>query len=336
MIFIGMIALALLLHWLLIGRHHVSTDNAYVQAEITRISSQLNARVAEVLVDDNQRVAKGDLLVRLEADDFRLDLQRAEAALATREAELAQAQSRLQQQDSLIDASQADVIASSANLDRTQTDLSRAKTLRKPGFVSEERVTSLATDSRVAGSLLTKAQADLRARRLQIDALNAEVQQLQALISTASADVEQARLNLTRTEIHAPLAGVVGQRTARAGQVVQAGSFLLALVPVEDIWIQANFKETQIARLQPGMQAELTFDSFPDTPIQAQVDSLFAASGAQFSLLPPDNATGNFTKVVQRIPVKLRIPADNPLRGRIRPGMSVEVDVDLRTGTRGD
>ena len=329
---IALIACGLFAHWFFIGRFHISTDNAYVQAEITRISSQLGARVSEVLVEDNQHVEKGAVLVRLESDDFKLALDRAKAALGTREAELNQARSRLHQQSSLIAASKADVTASQATLGRTQMDLDRAQTLRKPGYVSEERVTTLTADSRVAGSRVTKAQADLEAQRLQVDTLEADVQRLEAMLASAKADIAQAELNLSRTEISAPVSGLVGQRTARAGQIVQPGSFLLALVPEDSLWVQANFKETQIGGMQPGQTAELLFDSFPGTPIEGTVESLFAASGAQFSLLPPDNATGNFTKVVQRIPVKLTFSKDNPLQGKIRPGMSVEVNVDLRTG----
>ncbi|MCA4129003.1 efflux RND transporter periplasmic adaptor subunit, partial [Pseudomonas aeruginosa] len=130
--------------------------------------------------------------------------------------------------------------------------------------------------------------------------------------------------------IHSPINGLVGQRSARNGQYVQVGTHLLSLVPDEDIWVQANFKETQVGRMRDGQKARLTFDAFPDTPIDGRIDSLFAASGAQFSLLPPDNATGNFTKVVQRIPVKIVFDANNPLHGRIRPGMSVEAEVELR------
>ena len=333
---VALVACAIFGHWFLVGRFHESTDNAYVQAEITRISSQLGARISEVLVEDNQHVEKGALLVRLEADDFRLALDRAQAALATREAELEQARSRLQQQSSLIAASKADVSASQATLGRTRIDLNRAQALRKPGYVSEERVTTLAADSKVAGSLVTKAQADLQAQRLQINTLKADIQRLEAQIITARADIAQAELNLARTEIRAPVGGMVGQRTVRIGQIVQPGTFLMALVPEDSLWVQANFKETQIGRMQPGQKAELLFDSFPGIPVEGTVESLFAASGAQFSLLPPDNATGNFTKVVQRIPVKLTIAADSPLQGKIRPGMSVEVDVDLRTGASGD
>lgn len=330
-----LVSAAFFLHWLLLGRFVESTDNAYVQGEITRLSSQLGARIERVLVQDNQHVRKGELLVVLEADDFRLAVERARATLTTREAELAQARSKLSQQASLIDASQADVAATQANLGRTQIDLSRAQTLRKPGYVSEERVTTLAADSRVARSQVSKAQADLRAQRQQVDALNAEIKRLQAQIARARAELAQAELNLARTEIRAPIGGLVGQRAARTGQYVPVGAYLLSLVPDEDIWVQANFKETQIGRMQPGQQAELRFDAYPDTPIEARVESLFAASGAQFSLLPPDNATGNFTKVVQRMPVKLTFAADNPLKGRIRPGMSVEVRVDLEADSHG-
>ncbi|MGE6790739.1 HlyD family secretion protein [Pseudomonas guineae] len=331
---LGLIAAALFGHWLLVGRYLESTDNAYVQGEITRVSSQLGARIEQVLVQDNQHVEKGELLLVLESADFELAKQRAVATLATREAELSQARSTLDQQGSLIAASQADVSASEATLGRTQIDLSRAQALRKPGFVSEERVTTLAADSRIARSHVSKAQADLQAQRQQINTLNAEIKRLQAQIASARSDLAQTELNLTRTQIHAPISGFIGQRAARNGQVVQAGAYLLSLVPDEEIWIQANFKETQIGRMHPGQSAELTFDSFPDTAIEAQVESLFAASGAQFSLLPPDNATGNFTKVVQRIPVKLTFAADNPLKGLIRPGMSVEVTIDISGDTR--
>ncbi|MGE8361587.1 HlyD family secretion protein [Pseudomonas sp.] len=325
-----LIAAALIGHWMLVGRYLQSTDNAYVQGEITRLSSQLGARVDKVLVKDNQHVEQGELLLTLERADFELAQQRALATLATREAELVQARSALDQQASLIAASQADVSASQATLGRTQIDLSRAQTLRKPGFVSEERVTTLAADSRIARSQVAKAEADLQAQRQQISTLQAEIKRLEAQITSARSEVAQAELNLERTQIHAPISGFVGQRAARNGQFVQAGAYLLSLVPDQDIWIQANFKETQIGQMRLGQKAELLFDSFPDSPIEGRVESLFAASGAQFSLLPPDNATGNFTKVVQRIPVKLTFAADNPLKGLIRPGMSVEVTVDIQ------
>lgn len=330
-----LVALAFLADWYFKGRFYESTDNAYVQGEITRISSQLGARIDNVLVEDNQHVTKGELLVHLERADFELAVERARAALATREAEREQAQSRLTQQGSLIAAGQAQVAANQATFNRSQLDLNRAQALRKPGFVSEERVTTLSAESHVARSQVDKAQADLQSQRQQVNALSADLKRLDAQIANARADLAQAELNLSRCEIRAPISGTIGQRNARNGQVVQAGAYLLSIVPDEDIWVQANFKETQIGRMHPGQRAELVFDSYPDTPIEGQVNSLFAASGAQFSLLPSDNATGNFTKVVQRIPVKLTFAADNPLHGRIRPGMSVTVTVDLRDADEG-
>ncbi|CAE6928959.1 MULTISPECIES: HlyD family secretion protein [Pseudomonas] len=327
---VALIAAALLAHWLLIGRYVESTDNAYVQGEITRVSSQLNARIDQVLVKDNQHVEKGQLLAELDSSDFELALTRARAALATREAQLAQTQSTLSQQSSMIAASAAEVASTQASLSRAKVDLSRAKTLRKPGYVSEERVTTLDADQRIASSQVTKAQADLQAQRQQVNTLQAEIKSLNAQISSARADIAKAELDLKRTKIYAPISGFIGQRAARNGQYTQVGGYLLSIVPDLDIWVQANFKETQIGHMQVGQQAELVFDSFPDTPIEATVQSLFAASGAQFSLLPPDNATGNFTKVVQRIPVKLTFAAHNPLQGKIRPGMSVEVKVDIK------
>jgi membrane fusion protein (multidrug efflux system) len=327
---VSLIALGFFAQWFFRGRFYESTDNAYVQGEITRVSSQLGARIVEVLVGDNEHVQQGQLLVRLEGDDFHLAVDRANAALAMREAERTQAQSKLTQQASLIAAGEAKVASSQASLGRSQIDLSRAQTLRKPGYVSEERVTTLSADNHIARSQMTMAQADLQGQRQQVNALNAELKRLDALIANARTDLAQAELNLTRSEIHAPISGLVGQRAARNGQYVQAGAYLLSIVPDQDIWIQANFKETQIGHMQPGQKAELTFDAYGDTPIEARVDSLFAASGAQFSLLPPDNATGNFTKVVQRMPVKLTFAADNPLKGKIRPGMSVTVKVNIK------
>ncbi|MDD0975861.1 HlyD family secretion protein [Pseudomonas fontis] len=331
---VALIGLSFLAHWYFKGRFYESTDNAYVQGEITRVSSQLGARIDEVLVEDNQHVAKGDLLVRLEGNDFQFAVERARATLTTREAERVQAESRLTQQASLIAASQAQVSASQATQGRAQLDLNRAQALRKPGFVSEERVTTLSAENNIAHSQVNKAQADLQGQRQQVNALSAEIKRLDAQIATARTDLAQAELNLSRSEIHAPISGMIGQRAARNGQYVQAGAYLLSIVPDQAIWVQANFKETQIGKMQPGQKAELLFDSYPDTPIEGRVDSLFAASGAQFSLLPPDNATGNFTKVVQRIPVKLTFAADNPLRGKIRPGMSVTATIDIRDDGR--
>ncbi|GGE49239.1 secretion protein [Halopseudomonas oceani] len=316
--------------WWFVGRFYEETDNAYVQGDITPVSSRLSAQVIEVLVDDNQAVVPGDLLVRLDARDFEIALAEANANLATRRAEQQQAQSRLIQQDSLIAAASANVDASQAEQRRVELDIKRITPLRQSGYASEEQLSNYRAQLEVTRAQVSKAQADLQTQRLAKDTLAADIARLGAQIQAAEAAVRQAQLDLERTEIRAPIAGRVGQRNVRIGQNVSPGSNLLAVVPDAELWIKANFKETQISRMHEGLKAELVFDTFPDQPVSGTLQSLFPASGAQFSLLPPDNATGNFTKVVQRIPVKLVVDENSPLAGLIRPGMSVHVKVDLR------
>tara|TARA_R110002020_G_scaffold117466_3_gene268521 strand:- start:5300 stop:6331 length:1032 start_codon:yes stop_codon:yes gene_type:complete len=317
-------------HWWFIGRHYQHTDNAYVHAEIARVSSQLSAQVTEVLVKDNQLVAAGDPLVRLDPRDFEIALSHARANLATRQAEKAEAESRFLQQDSLIAAAQADVEARQAEQRRIGLDIERITPLRKSGYASEEQVSNFRAQLDVAKAQVRRANADSRTQTLSKDTLRADIDRLSALVDAAQADIVRAELDLQRTSIVAPVAGRVGQRSVRIGLNVQPGAHLLALVPQQQLWVQANFKETQLQDLREGLKATLIFDAFPGEEIPGVIDSLFPASGAQFSLLPPDNATGNFTKVVQRIPVKILIDDQHPLSPQLRPGMSVSVKVDLR------
>lgn len=317
-------------HWWLVGRHYQHTDNAYVHAEIARVSSQLSAQVVEVLVDDNQLVSAGSPLVRLDPRDFEIALSHAQANLATRQAEQAEAESRLLQQDSLIAAAQADVEARQAEQRRIGLDIERITPLRRSGYASEEQVSNFRAQLDVARAQVRRAAADSKTQTLSKDVLRADIDRLSALVEAAQADIVRAKLDLQRTQIVAPVTGRVGQRSVRVGLNVQPGAHLLALVPQDRLWVQANFKETQLQGLREGLQATLVFDAFPGEEVPGVIDSLFPASGAQFSLLPPDNATGNFTKVVQRIPVKILIDDEHPLSPQLRPGMSVSVKVDLR------
>lgn len=326
----GLIGAAFFANWWLIGRHYQSTDNAYIHAEIARVSSQLEAQVTEVLISDNQLVAAGDLLVRLDPRDFEIALTEARANLATRQAEQREAESRLAQQDSLIESAQAEIEARQAEQKRIQLDIDRITPLRQSGFASEEQLSNYRAQLDVAKAQVRRANADARTQALAKDSLRADIARLDAVVAAAEADVQGAELALQRTEIRAPIAGRVGQRSVRVGLNAQRGAHLLALVPQQALWVQANFKETQIEGIRPGQEAILTFDAFLGQEVPGQIDSLFPASGAQFSLLPPDNATGNFTKVVQRIPVKILIDDEHPLSSSLRPGMSAEVKVSLR------
>ena len=327
---VAITAAALFGHWWFIGRHFETTDNAYVQGDITRVSSQLAAQVTEVQVTDNQTVEAGELLVRLDDRDFTTALAQARANLATREAEHLQAQAQLKRQDSLIEAAQATVEARKAEQRRIELDIQRILPLRQSGYASEEQLSNFRAQLDVAKAQVRGAEAELQTQTLSKDTLSADIERLSALIQAAQSEVTAAEIDLSRTEIRAPVPGRVGRRSVRIGLNVQPGEHLLAIVPAQDLWVQANFKETQIKRMHQGQTVTLTLDAFDDQPLQGSIDSLFPASGAQFSVLPPDNATGNFTKVVQRIPVKIVIDNDNPLSQKIRPGMSVLVKVDLR------
>ena len=324
------IAAALFAHWWLVGRHYQSTDNAYVHGDITRVSSQLAAQVTEVLVIDNQTVEAGDLLVRLDDRDFTTALAKARANLATREAEHQQARAQLKRQDSMIEAARAALDARKAEQRRIELDIQRILPLRESGYASEEQISNFRAQLDVAKAHVRGAEAESQTQGATKDTLQAEIDRLAALIQAAQSEVAGAEIDLSRTEIRAPVPGRVGQRSVRIGLNVQPGNHLLAIVPGRDLWVQANFKETQIKRMHKDQAVTLVFDAFDDQPVQGYIDSLFPASGAQFSLLPPDNATGNFTKVVQRIPVKIAIDNDHPLSQVVRPGMSVSVKVDLR------
>lgn len=332
-VFFLLVALAgagLFAQWWLVGRFFQRTDNAYIHAEIARVSSQLSAQVSEVLVNDNQLVAAGDPLVRLDPRDFEIALSYARANLATRQAEKAEAEARLLQQDSLIAAAQAAVEARQAEQRRIGLDIKRITPLRQSGYASEEQVSNFRAQLDVAKAQVRRADADSKTQTLSKGSLRAVIDRLSAQVDAAQADIVRAELDLQRTNIVAPVAGRVGQRSVRVGLNVQPGAHLLALVPQQRLWVKANFKETQLQGLREGLKAILVFDAFPGEEVSGVIDSLFPASGAQFSLLPPDNATGNFTKVVQRIPVKILIDAEHPLSPQLRPGMSVSVKVDLR------
>lgn len=331
--FFFLVLLALLgygAYWWLVGQHFTSTNNAYVQADITRVSSQLQGQVTEILVTDNQRVERGDLLLRLDPRDHQLALRQAEARYAATQAASAQVRAELAQQDSLLAAARAAITARQAEQQRYTRDLQRLGPLLRSGYAAVEQESTLQANLAVAAAQQQQAEARLQTQQLASLGLEAKLEQLAAELEAINSDMDQARLHIERSEIRAAIAGVIGQRYVRPGQTVQPGQQLLAIVPLQQQWIQANFKETQIERMRPGQTVSLTLDAYPGDTIEGHIDSLFPAAGSQFSLLPADNASGNFTKVVQRIPVKILPDPSHPLSSSMRPGMSVTVRVDLR------
>jgi membrane fusion protein (multidrug efflux system) len=318
--------------WLAEGRWIESTDNAYVQGDITVLSPRIDGDIAAVLVSDNQRVHAGDPLVELDPADWRARAMQAEAAVAESRASVATLQAQIAQQRTNLAAATAARANAAAERDRTAQDAERSKTLRAQGWASQQSNDLAVADSRKAAAMLNVAIEQETAANDQIAVLTAQLQQAGARQLGAEAQLALAKNNLAHTVIRAPFEGIVGNRSAEVGKHVVPGTQLLALAPPpEQLWVVANFKETQLHFMRAGMKVRLIPDIDPDDAVDGVVDSLAPATGALFSLLPPENATGNFTKVVQRVPVKLQIDPEQARRATwLRSGLSIVAEVDTR------
>ncbi|MGH7065712.1 MAG: HlyD family secretion protein [Stellaceae bacterium] len=303
------------------------TDDAYIQSDITPLSAKVAGYVREVAVDDFDRVKAGQLLVRIEADDFRARVAQAEAELAGAEAAIQNLKSRKQAQHAAVAEAGDAVAATEADVVRTRQEAVRQQKLLATGFGTQQVVEQADAAARRFAATLASTQAALAKEQRQMAVLDTEESELRAAAKAKQASLDLAKINLGYTTIVAPVDGMVSERRVYRGQYVHEGAEVISVVPLADVWVIANYKETQLTRVAIGQRAELRVDTFPGHVIGAMVESISPASGSQFSLLPPDNATGNFTKVVQRIPVKLRINPDNPLAGHLLPGMSVEATI---------
>ncbi len=299
------------------------TDDAYVRGDITPLSAHVEGYVRRVPVDDFQRVKTGEVLVEIEDDDYRARVAQAEADLLGAQAAIENLKARKAAQHAQIAEADDAIKATQADVERTRLEAARQRTLLATTFGTPQRVEQADAEAQRFAATLSRNQADLEAQRSQMAVLDTQEAQLRADGKAKKVLLDLAKINLGYTRIAAPVAGMVSERGVRDGEYVHAGSQVITVVPLDNVWILANYKETQLTHVAIGQRAEIRVDTFPGVVINATVDSIAPASGAQFSLLPPDNATGNFTKVVQRIPVKLRIASDNPLAGKLRPGMSV-------------
>jgi membrane fusion protein (multidrug efflux system) len=314
--------------WWMVGRFIESTDDAYVGGEVTVIAPKVAGFIAELAVTDNQTVRAGDLLARLDDRDFRAALDRANAAVAAQQAALANLEATRGEQEAVVAEAGADIVAEDAELARARFDLARYRDLAASQFASTQRFQQADADHQKAAAGASKARAGLEAARRQLQVLDTRKQQLRAALAQAEADRALAQLNLSYTELRAPIDGTIGNRSARAGAYATVGSQLMAIVPTRGLWIDANFKESQLARLRPGLPATVEADQLPGQILHGHVASLAPATGAQFSILPPENATGNFTKIVQRVPVRIMLDGNAPALERLRPGLSVTASVD--------
>ncbi|QOZ51728.1 HlyD family secretion protein [Bradyrhizobium sp. CCBAU 53338] len=312
------------------GRYLETTDDAYVKADSTIVAPKVSGYIAEVLVADNEPVQSGQVLARIDDRDFRTALKQAQADVAASEAAVKNLNAQIELQEPLIQQQAAEVDAIEATLKFAQQERARYDDLMKSGAGTLQRAqqTDAALRSQIAQ--LQQGKAGLIAAKKRIEVLATQRAQALAQLDRARALEQQAALNVSYTRITAPVDGTVGARTLRVGQYVQAGTQLMAVVPLNAVYVVANFKETQLTHVRNGQPVELRVDSFHTTKLKGHVDSLSPASGLEFALLPPDNATGNFTKIVQRVPVKIVLD-DQRLNGLLRPGMSAEPTVDTKS-----
>jgi membrane fusion protein (multidrug efflux system) len=312
------------------GRFLESTNDAYVQADYTIIAPKVSGYIAEVMVDDNQPVKTGQVLAKIDDRDFSTALVQAQADVEAAQASIQNLDAQLALQEATVDQAAADIASAEAGVTFARQDHSRYQDLMKTGYGTVQRAQQANADLQQQSALLQHDRAALVAAQKQIDVLKTQRGEAEAQLAHNQAVAQQATLNLSYTTITAPIDGVVGARSLRTGQYVQAGTQLMALVPLQASYVVANFKETQLTEMRNGQPATVEVDSFPGALIHGRIDSLAPASGLEFSLLPPDNATGNFTKIVQRIPVKITLDANDPLVGLLRVGMSVEASIDTK------
>jgi membrane fusion protein, multidrug efflux system len=316
-------------YWTL-GRFMESTNDAYVKADSTTVAPKVSGYITEVLVGDNQPVKKGQVLAQIDDRDLQTSLHEADANLAAATAAINNLSAQLTAQQARIRESGADLQVAQTAAELARHNDARRRAMAKIGYGSEEQSDDAATDLREKIASVAHAQAALAGSREQINVLLSQRDLAEAQRQRALATRQQAELNLNYTVVRAAIDGTVGARTVRVGQFVHAGTELMEIVPLQKTYIVANFKETQLRNMRDGQIALIRVDAFPGEELTARVESLAPASGLEFSLLPPDNATGNFTKIVQRVPVKLVFEGEAKLAGRLRPGMSVDVAVNTR------
>jgi membrane fusion protein (multidrug efflux system) len=314
-----------------VGQYLVSTDDAYVRADSTTIAPKVAGYLLDVRVKDNERVRTGQVLARIDDRDFKVALDQAEADVAAARATTASKQAQLDVQQAVINAAKATLDVDRAVVTFAGQEDKRYTDLAGTGYGSVQNAQQAQSRSAGAKATLIRDQANLASAEKQVDLLKAEIVQAGAAFARAQAVRRQAELNLGYTTITAPIDGVVGNRTLRVGQFVQAGTQLMSVVPAAGTYVVANYKETQLTDVHEGQAVAIAVDMFPGQLVHGHVDSIAPASGQEFALLPPDNATGNFTKVVQRIPVRIALDSGSNASIELRPGMSVIPTIETRS-----
>jgi len=320
-------------HWLTVGRFMVSTDDAYVRADTTTLAAKVSGYISSVDVTDNTFVHAGDVIARIDDGDYRLAVEAARDKVATQRATVSRIGEQIPAQEAAVEQARAQLMSAQAAATRAQSELARQQALAVRDFASKQTLEQAQANHDQANASVQSAKAAIDAAIANVAVLRAQQQEAARTLQELQTAQAKAERDLSFTRIKAPIDGVIGNRAIRVGDFVQTGTRLASLVPLDEVYIDANFKETQLARLQPGQSVAIRVDALPDHDITGKVLSVSPASGSVFSLLPPDNATGNFTKIVQRLPVRIQLPADVAAKRLLRPGMSVVVDVNTKSNT---
>ncbi|MGE9553064.1 HlyD family secretion protein [Erwinia amylovora] len=315
--------------WSAMTRKQARTDDAVVTADYTAIAPKVSGYIRTVYVGDNQSVKAGDVLATLDDRDYRVALETAEANLQVSQAKLSSAQAQLDQQQATITQSDAAVSSSEATLNYAGQNAERYRRLLKSGTTTADEQQKTNASMREAAAQLRQSQAAALSARKEVSILQASIKQARADIAASQASVDQARLNLSYTIITAPIDGSVGQRSARQGAWVAAGTRLMAVVPLQQTYVVANFLETQLGNIQSGQPVSVEVDALPGVTLRGHVDSIAPATGSTFAAITADNATGNYTKVAQRLPVKILLDPNQPDLSRLRVGMSVVPKIEM-------
>ena len=318
-------------NWWTTGRFIESTDDAYVGGNVTAISAHVPGYIAAVLVGDNQAVRAGQVLVRLDQRDYRAAEDRARAAVDARRAALDSLHAQVAEQQAVIVQDEADTAGKAAQASFAEQDAGRYRDLARTAAGSRQNAQRSTALDQQARSAVMGAVAALQAARQRLAVLRADIAQGKATVASAQADLRTAELNMDWTEIRAPIDGVVGNRLGQVGAYAAAGSYVISVIPSSGLWVDANFKEDQLARMAVGRPATVVADVLPGHVFHGHVASLAPGTGGVFSIIPAENATGNFTKIVQRVPVRVQFDPGDPMLGMLRPGLSTTVDVDTRT-----
>jgi len=321
-------------HYVLVGRFHVSTDDAYVRANNTTLGARVSGHVAAILPGDNVVVRRGDIIFRIDDGDYRIAVDAARSKIATQQATIDRIGRQVTAMESAAEQAKAQLVSAEASLKRAGLDFDRQQALSTKGFASRAtfEVSEAGRDQGVAA--VKSAQAASDAARDNVEVTKAQQNEARAQLVELQAALAKAERDLDFTSVRAPVDGTFSNRLVNTGDFIQAGQRLGNVVPLNDVFIDANFKETQLKRIRPGQPVKISVDAYGHRKFAGTVDSISPAAGSVFTLLPPDNATGNFTKIVQRLPVRVRVPKDVAKQNLLRAGMSVYVTVDTADGAK--